>query len=190
MSDSLNNDQKLQYANQLLQENKINEALGALKNIIDSHPDYGPAFNHLGWIYATYLEGYDKAQYYYRLALQNSPEYSPVYINYAALLNSIGKYDEAEKILSQADKLESINRPQLFYEKGILLELKEQYIEAIKMYHSAIKTSVIMAEINRYRDAIQRCQIKIALFEMPNTASGSLPDGHERGFSSGGNPGR
>ena len=81
-------------ADRLISEQKIGEAFSKLESITQEMPTFGKAYNHIGWIYETKYKDYPNAEKYYKLAIENSPEYLAAYYNYAIVLSTLKKWDE------------------------------------------------------------------------------------------------
>ena len=85
-----------------IKDGNIVEAFDNLTYIIEQDLEYGRAYNHLGWIYETKYKNYAKAEECYRLAMKYSPDYLPIYLNFAILLSTLEKFDELEAHLEKA----------------------------------------------------------------------------------------
>jgi hypothetical protein len=51
-------------------------AVKNLDNIIAEDPDFGKAYNHLGWFSETQFRDYTTVEKYYKQDLEKSPNYS------------------------------------------------------------------------------------------------------------------
>ena len=79
---------KFAEADQMIKDNKITEAMTSLHEIVQDYPDFGKAYNHIGFVYETKFKDLDKAEEAYQKALKISPEYSATYLNYAVVLST------------------------------------------------------------------------------------------------------
>jgi tetratricopeptide (TPR) repeat protein len=79
-------------ADRLISEQKIGEAFSKLESITQEMPTFGKAYNHIGWIYETKYKDYPNAEKYYKLAIENFPEYLAAYYNYAIVLSTLKKW--------------------------------------------------------------------------------------------------
>jgi len=147
-------------ADDRIREGKIVEAKDILVNLINQFPEYGRAYNHLGWIYETKYKDYKTAEMYYRKALEFAPDYPAVYLNYAIVLSSLERFDDLEKLLSQALGVPGIAKDKIYNEFGIMYELKGEFLKAIDYYRNAINSSLNEKDIDIYRESINRCKTK------------------------------
>ncbi|WP_338770058.1 hypothetical protein WAF17_11160 [Bernardetia sp. ABR2-2B] len=148
----------------IIKENKIGEATKELQQMLRENPTFGKAYNHLGWIYHNKFQEYKNAEECYKLALQHSPAYPPVYYNYAVLLSSMKSFDELKKILSKALECEGVNLGTIHNEYGIMYEIEAHYSKAIESYNESIKYLFDNGLIERRLDSIERCKRKSGIF--------------------------
>lgn len=126
------------YADDLIKEKRIEEAMAILKQIIERYPSFGKAYNHLGWVYETRLSDLRKAEECYQLCIRYSPEYRPVYYNYAVILSSWKRFTDLERLLRDAQQVPGIDMATIYNEYGILHEAQGNYDEAIAYYKPAL----------------------------------------------------
>jgi Tfp pilus assembly protein PilF len=151
---------QLLYADQLIKENKNAEAIDVLEAIIAEAPDFGKAYNHLGFIFETKYQDYNKAEEHYKLALKFAPEYTAVYYNYAILLSTLKKWDELEALLRQAETIPTINSGTITNEYAIMYEMRGMYDQAISKYKEYIGYVFDNKQIDNAMASIERCQRK------------------------------
>jgi tetratricopeptide (TPR) repeat protein len=144
-------------ADNLIKDNLIGDAYNKLMSIIQKNPRYGRAYNHLGWLFETKYKDLNKAEEYYQKALEYSPEYIPIYLNYAICLSTMGKLDKLKEFLDKAMLVEGVSKSQLYNEYGILYEMQGDFEKAISHYQQAINWSLNSNDINIYQESIQRC---------------------------------
>lgn len=147
-------------ADEKIRNGQIVEAKDMLINLINQFPEYGRAYNHLGWIYETKYKDYRTAEDYYRKALEFAPDYPAVYLNFAIVLSSLEKFDELENLLNKALSVPGIAKDKIYNEFGIMYELKGEYLKAIDYYKRAINASLAEKDIEIYRESINRCKTK------------------------------
>lgn len=148
-------------ADRLIEENKIQEASALLEELIVSHPGFGRAYNHLAFIYETKLKDYVKAEELYKQAMELSPEYPAVYLNYAILLSTLERFEEKKVILDKAITIPGINKSKVFNEYGILHEMGGEYEQAIYYYKAAIQKAYSEKDIEAYKGNISRVEQKM-----------------------------
>lgn len=151
---------QLLYADQLIKENKNAEAIEVLEAIIAEAPDFGKAYNHLGFIFETKYQDYTKAEELYKLALKFAPNYTAVYYNYAIVLSTLKKWKELEDLLRQAETIPTINRATIANEYAIMYEMRGLYDEAILKYKEYINYVFDNKQIDNALASIERCERK------------------------------
>jgi tetratricopeptide (TPR) repeat protein len=153
-------------ADALIREKRITEAFSILESILIEAPDYGKAYNHLGWIYDTHYREYAKAVEMYRKCMTYTPEYTAVYLNMSITLSTLGLYEDQRAVLEQALTVPGIDKPGIFNELAIMHELLGNYDEAISKYKEAARLSLINANIDTYVASIERCRRKQTLHNL------------------------
>jgi Tfp pilus assembly protein PilF len=156
-------------ADQQIKDNQITQAVKTLEAIIEEYPEYGRAYNHLGWIYETKYRSYTEAEECYKKALDYSPEYTPVYLNYAYLLSNQNRFSELEPLLDKALMVPGAYKPSIYNEYGIMYELMEKFDLAVEYYRKAIFNSTDNTNIKTYQDSIERVAQKKRFIEPPYT---------------------
>ncbi len=153
-------DQMFFDADQKIKDGKTTEALEELVSLIERFPDYGRAYNHIGFIYETKYRDPKRAAQYYQKALQYTPEYPATYLNYSLVLSTMEKFSELEALLNQGLTVEGVTKDRLYNEFGIMRELQQRYEEAIAFFKKAIKACLSEQDIELYKKNIQRCRTK------------------------------
>lgn len=153
-------------ADRLIKEQRITEAISTLEAILLEAPDYGKAYNHLGWIYDSKYRNYKMAAEHYRKCIAYTPEYTAVYLNFSITLSTLGEFDEQEKMLNGALLIPGIDRATINNEMAIMYELKGDYDKAIEYYKTAIRFSLVDANVDLYTGSIERCRKKQHLLSL------------------------
>lgn len=153
-------------ADELIKEKRFPDAIQKLEAILVENPEYGKAYNHLGWVYETQYRDYKKAEEFYRKCILYSPEYTPVYGNLSITLSTLNKLEEQERLLNQALTIPGIDKPTIFNEFGIMYEIKGDFDKAIEHYKKAIMASLSDANIEIYSKSVERCKKKKELLKM------------------------
>lgn len=159
-TDNFKAEEMLSRADLLIKENKISDAMQLLYDIIADYPDFGKAYNHIGWIYETKIADMQKAEEHYKLALKYNPAYTAVYYNYAILLSTLQRYDELKKLLETAMKVPGINRGTIHNEFAIMYETQGKYEEAISSYKEYVRSLYDSTLIEKAAESLKRCQRK------------------------------
>jgi Tfp pilus assembly protein PilF len=162
MEENINFDleEKFLTADKMISENKLSEAANLLEEILEEAPDYGKAHNHMGWLFETKFKNLARAQEHYRLALKFSPEYTATYYNYCYLLSSLRRFEELEKHLEVAIKVNGISYATIYNEYGLLREVQGNFDDAIHYFKLHIKNSFDAKSIETAADSIKRCERK------------------------------
>ena len=124
----------LNQANTDIKNGAYDEATNKLEKIIDMDPNFGKAYNHLGYLYEVKFREFEKGETLYKLCLEKTPLYPPVYYNYSVLLSTLGKYDELKDLLDTALNIPGITKSTIYNEYGIMLEQQGKLDEAIEHY--------------------------------------------------------
>lgn len=163
MSQSLKHEELFYEADLDIKDGRFETAVHKLESIISENPRFGKAYNHLGWLYETKFKNYNLAERYYKLALENAPNYVAGYTNYAILLSTLNKFDELKVHLDKAREVPGIDKATIFNEYGIMYEQQGQFKVAIDYYRDCAKRTLNKDTMNRALDSIERCKTKMKL---------------------------
>lgn len=158
-------DELFAEADYQISQKKYAEAMQLLESILAEEPEYGKAYNHIGWIYETVLKDYAKAEDNYRKSLLYAPDYHAAYLNLSIVLSQQSKWEDLEKVLNAALELKGIDKANIYNEFGIMYELQGKYSNAINYYKKAILTTLNNQNINTYKDSVERCNQKLKMLE-------------------------
>lgn len=156
---------KFQAADKLLLEKNYQAAYDLLQEIISEDPNFGKAYNHLGWLFETKYRRNKAAEKYYQLALKHSPEYLSTYYNYAIVLSIHKRWDDLNDLLAKALKVSGCNKATIYNEYGMMFELLEEWEKALKAFDKAILSTVDNKRIEKYQKSIERVRYKMDTFE-------------------------
>jgi Tfp pilus assembly protein PilF len=159
--------ERFEYADAIIKEAKIAEATQILQSIVRERPDFGKAYNHLGWIYENKIQDLKKAEDYYKLAMQYAPEYRAIYYNYAVLLSNQNRFEELSKLLEAATHVPGINMATIWNEYGIMYESSGQFSKAINAYKESIKFVYDDKGLETRVASINRCKKKLDIVGGP-----------------------
>lgn len=154
----------LDQSNQDIKNGKYDEATNKLEEIISIDPNFGKAYNHMGYLYEVKFKDYEKGETLYKLCLEKSPLYPSVYYNYAVLLSTLGKYDELKELLDQAMNVPGITKSTIYNEYAIMYEQQGKLDEAIEHYRKAGLNTLDKGVLDRAKTSIERCKSKKELF--------------------------
>lgn len=150
----------LDRANLDIKNGKYDEASNTLEKIIDTDPDFGKAYNHLGFLYDVKFKEYEKGETLYKLCLEKSPLYPAVYYNYAILLSNLGKWEALKELLDQAMNIPGVTKATILNEYAIMYEQQEELDKAIEYYKKTGLSTLDKNVLNRVKDSIDRCKAK------------------------------
>jgi protein O-mannosyl-transferase len=125
------------FANVLVEEGKLTEAIEQCRKSLEIAPEYPEAHNTLGNIYAK-LEKADEALASYRAAAEGDPTYPDPRIGMAEVLLKQGKLAEAEAKCREALQLAPTHLPTLFC-LATALHRQGKLDEAADYYHRILK---------------------------------------------------
>lgn len=153
-------EEMLDQANLQIKNGKYEDASNILEKMIDIDPNFGKAYNHLGYLYEVKFKEYEKGETLYKLCLEKSPMYPSVYYNYAILLSTLNKWDELKALLDKAVNIPGITLATIYNEYAIMFEQQGKLDEAIEHYKKAGMRTLDKAVLDRAKTSIERCKAK------------------------------
>ena len=147
-------------AERLIYENKVDEGLVLLNNLLYDEPGYGSLHNHLGWAYMYYTNDVARAEKHLHMAITFQADFAPPYLHLGILHMRHGRHAEALSVLQLGLTKPNANRVVLLENIAHVYELKGEYREAIKAYKEAAKSTVVSFEVNNLMDGVKRCRKK------------------------------
>jgi tetratricopeptide (TPR) repeat protein len=150
-------------ADQLLNEGVLKQAVDVLTQIIKRNPQFGKAYNHLGWVYETKYKNAAKAEEYYKAAMQLAPHYNASYLNYSYLLSNQQRFDELKAHLDKISNIQGIAKDTIANEYAVMYEMQGNINKAIEHYKQAAMITLDTNKLAKYKDGIERCDQKLAL---------------------------
>ncbi len=148
-------------ADNMIADKNYSGAMQNLEAILADAPDYGKAYNHLGWIMETRYKDYARAEEFYKKCLVYSPEYVPIYLNLSILLSTLGKYEEQQALLEKALQTPGTDKAAMYNELALMHELKGDYLEAIRQFKMAVRHSMSDSNMDIYVRSMERCRKKM-----------------------------
>ncbi len=138
----------------------IVEAKRLFEKIVWEQPEYGRAYNYLGWIYHRYFFDFAQAEEMYNLALKYAPRFPVTYINYMSLLTETDKWEHLKYLLDKADKVTGVKKSVIYFHYGRLYEQNENYEVALEYYADGKQATIEEFELEQFEECIERCQNK------------------------------
>ena len=153
-------EEMLDQANLEIKNGKYEVASNILEKIIDLDPNFGKAYNHLGYLYEVKFKEYEKGETLYKLCLEKSPMYPAVYYNYAVLLSTLRKYDQLKELLDTAVTIPGITMATMYNEYAIMYEQQSNLDLAIDYYKKCAMNTLDKNVLTRAKESIDRCKMK------------------------------
>jgi tetratricopeptide (TPR) repeat protein len=153
-------EEMLDNANLEIKNGKYENASNILEKIIDIDPNFGKAYNHLGYLYEVKFKEYEKGETLYKLCIEKSPMYPSVYYNYAILLSTLNKWDTLKELLDKAVNIPGVTKATIYNEYAIMYEQQGKLDEAIEKYKMAGMNTLDKAVLDRAKTSIERCKAK------------------------------
>ncbi|GHN01618.1 hypothetical protein WSM22_31070 [Cytophagales bacterium WSM2-2] len=151
-------------AEQLIRENRVDEGLNALHNLLYDEPGYGNLHNYLGWAYMYFTEDAGKAELHLKMAIRFESDYAAPYQHMGCLLNRLGRYSEAIEYFRAGLTKGNANRVAMLEGIAIASELRNEYALAIRYFKDAMRASAVDTDIDRLAQGIKRCRRKRLAF--------------------------
>ena len=122
-----------EYANQLLQRGRLDDAVAFFMKAVDLNPEFTQAWNNLGVAYQARSE-FGKAAKAYKTALALSPNYALVHYNLGANFDAMGKYTKAIRSYQTAFELDPgmldlKQNPQLATNRHVTAIVLQTYVD-------------------------------------------------------------
>lgn len=118
----------LARARELVEEERIEDAVALYRKLIRQNPGQVKARNNLGVLYDE-TGAHERALEEFVGALEIEPENVGLLVNQASALASLSRFDEAERVLARAERLEP-GAPDVRRARGILSYRRGLYAEA------------------------------------------------------------
>ena len=166
---SYNTEQQFLEAREELEYGEISKAKNLFEELIQDDPQYGRAYNYLGWIYHKYFSDYDRAWELYEFAIRFAPKFPISYLNHAQLLYEMEKFEELNYLLDRAIKVPGVTKSIILKYYGKLYEHNDNYELAIEYYEKGMKASTEEEDLMLFEESISRCSSKLNAGKRWNT---------------------
>jgi predicted Zn-dependent protease len=147
-------------AEQMFYENRVEEGLERLNNLLYEEPGYGNLHNHLGWAYLYYSADSERAELHLKMAVRFAESFPAPYLHLGALYVRLGRYNEAIHWLKLGLTKHQPNRIAFLQNIAQAYELQGKWSEAIQAYKEAMMNSVVEHEVANLNAGIKRCRKK------------------------------
>jgi Tfp pilus assembly protein PilF len=156
-------------ADRLLNAGAVVEAVEKLGQILKRNPHFGKAYNHLGWVYETKYKDTERAEKYYKAAMQYAPKYNAPYLNYCYFLSNQGRFPELKAHLDLVLQIPSIAKDTIYNEYAIMYEMQGDPQTAADYYQKAAMITLDIARLDKYKESIDRCRKKLEILNPRNS---------------------
>jgi tetratricopeptide (TPR) repeat protein len=150
----------MKKAEGLVYQDRIDEALAILNDLLYEEPGYAKLHNLIGWVYLYYANEPARAETHFQTAMKFDPTYAPPYLHLGWIYLSRGVYVEALGYLEQGSVKADANKVAFMECIGQAYELRGNIRKAIESYRMAMNASIDNREFTRLRDSIKRCRKK------------------------------
>src|SRR5687768_10839070 len=135
-------------AEQLFYDNRSEEALVILNNLLYDEPGYGSLHNHLGWAYLYYTEDATRAELHLKMAVKFDETYVPPYLHISTLYIRQARYSDAIAYSEAGLAKANGNHVGLLQNLAQAYEMRKDWRKAIRAYKKALSASVIDYEVS------------------------------------------
>lgn len=150
----------LHEAEQLIVQNRLNEGIALLQDLLYDEPGYSYLHNHLGWAYMYYTPDVEQAMLHLKMAITFDGEYAAPYLHMGNLMIRCNRYAEAIDYLQQGLQKPSANRVVFLEAIGQAWELRGDFRQAIDAYREAMMASLTDHEVTNMTSHVARCRKK------------------------------
>lgn len=153
-------DKYLTEAEQLINDNRVNDGIALLQSLLYDEPGYGFLHNHLGWAYLYHTADVGQAEMHLKMAIKFGGQYPAPFIHMGTLMIRCNRYAEAIDYLKQGIEKPSANRVVFLEAMGQAWELRGDFSQAIKAYREAMMASLTDHEVTNMKNHVVRCRKK------------------------------
>lgn len=148
-----------------IKNNHYAEAFKKYESILYEEPGSAPAHNSMGWLFKTQFDDYSKAENHFQTAMRCDPLYPHSYFHMAALLMDMERFEELQAHLEKCLRVRTIDKSWVYGRFAMSEELRNNYEKSIFYFEKAILVSQNDEKIKDYRGDIERCQMKMEIFQ-------------------------
>lgn len=153
-------EEQIMEVDKLYEDGEYAECKRRLLDMLDQEPGFGRAHHLIGCLYFYILDDHEKAAKHLRLAVKFAPGYPAVYVIYARVLNYLNRHEELLKLVSEALKVEGMNKCIILMERAKSYELNGNRKEALNCYYEAERFAIQYQEVEAVSQGIKRLRKK------------------------------
>ena len=146
-------------AEQLIYDNKIDQGLHMLTDLLYDEPGYGRLHNYIGWANLYYTQNVTQAELHFKMAIRFDETFAPPYLHMGTLCIRVGRYADAIEYFQRGLTRDQPNRVALLEGIAQAYELRKNYGQAIKFFRDALASSA-GPESHNFMEGIKRCRKK------------------------------
>jgi tetratricopeptide (TPR) repeat protein len=150
----------LVQAEKMMLDDRLDDGLAVLENLLYEEPGYSSLHNHLGWAYLYYTENVSRAELHLKMAIKFDEAQAAPYVHLGALYIRQAKYNDAITCMQTALTKVKDNQVGLLQTLAQAYELSKDWNQAIKAYKKAMIVSVVSYESEIIMTSIKRCRKK------------------------------
>lgn len=160
MENEIHMEEQILEMDKLYEEGEYVECKRRLLDLLDQEPGFGRAHHLIGCLYFYVLDDLEKAAKHLRLSVKFAPGYPAGYVNYARVLNYLNRHEEIFELVSEALKVEGMNKCIILMELAKSYELNGDLKNALRAYYEAERYAVTRHEVEEVRAGIKRLKRK------------------------------
>jgi tetratricopeptide (TPR) repeat protein len=160
MENEIHMEEQILEVDKLYEDGEYAECKRLLLDMLDQEPGFGRAHHLIGCLYYYILDDHDKAERHLRLAVKFAPKYPAAFVNYARVLNNLNRHETLLELVSEALKVEGMNKCIILMEKAKSYELNGGFKKALRVYYEAERFAVSRQEVEEVKIGIRRIKGK------------------------------
>ncbi|PBQ33942.1 hypothetical protein CNR22_19880 [Sphingobacteriaceae bacterium] len=160
MENEIHMEEQILEVDRLYEDGEYSECKRRLLDMLEQEPGFGRAHHLIGCLYYYILDDQDKAEKHLRLAVMFAPTYPAAFVNYARVLNHLNRQEALLKLVSEALKVEGMNKCIILMEKAKSHEINGDLKKALNSYYDAERFAVSRYEVEEVKIGIKRIKSK------------------------------
>lgn len=146
-------------AERLILEQRVDEGMRLLTELLYDEPGSAALHNELGWGYLYFVGNPAQAELHLEAAIRFEPAFAPPYLHLGNLHSQAGRYSLALDWFARGLRRAGANRGALAAGMGWAHEMRGEYRLAIRRYKESLAVSA-GPEYESLRESIRRCRGK------------------------------